>query len=383
MFKFISKRSIITLLTASLLSLSALPNVAQAYALKIYKVESALYPFVQVYFRTFDDHQQPLVNLNELNVGLMVKGKSYDLAKKQYRIESIRHRNEAIRTVLVLDTSGSMAGRPFTAALRAVGTYFQAKRPQDEIAVIAIDSRSTNGFTVVSEFERDKDALARRVLDIQPISRQSRIYDSIGAAMKKCGMSAQGSELPKPDNYIISCSIVVFSDGRDQGSALSREELNARITSLNIPIPIYSLAYTRNRRDFRNLESLSTNSFGIYYPIGESVDNMVPTVEQIQNILQSDYVLTFRSYLKVDGEEHAIKVGVEYPSGSGKFTYEGAKMEAVELPIDKKNTPDLVDKMQKLNELIPELSSEDGKDKEQAPYFKAIQPPTSTTPAQP
>ncbi|MGH8476180.1 MAG: hypothetical protein ACRERV_04705 [Methylococcales bacterium] len=59
---------------------------------------------------------------------------------------------------------------------------------------------------------------------------------------------------------------------------------------------------------------------------------MQKTVEQIQNIIQSDYVLTFRSAIEVDGEDHAIKVGIEYPSGSGKFIYENARMEAIEPP---------------------------------------------------
>lgn len=152
--------------------------------------------------------------------------------------------------------------------------------------------------------------------------------------MQMCGMSSQGSVsvTPSPESHIVSCSIVVFSDGKDEASAASREELNARITAMNIPVPIYSLAYSKNTKDFKNLESISKNSFGIYYPIGESVERMQPTVEQIQNILQSDYVLMFRSAVPVDGEEHAVKVGVEYPSGSGKFTYENSKMEAVEPP---------------------------------------------------
>ena len=144
---------------------------------------------------------------------------------------------------------------------------------------------------------------------------------------------------------------MVFSDGLDEGSALSREELNGRITALNIPIPVYSLAYTKQSKHFKNLESLSKNSFGIYYLIGETVDKMQQTVEQIQNIVQSDYVLTFRSVVPVDGEEHAIKVGVEYPSGSGKFTYENAKMEAIEPPP----VPAILQEMQRLDSLFPPL----------------------------
>jgi len=168
---------------------------------------------------------------------------------------------------------------------------------------------------------------------------------------------------------------VVFSDGFDEGSALSREELNGRITALNIPIPVYSLAYTRQSKHFKNLESLSKNSFGIYYLIGETVDKMQQTVEQIQNIVQSDYVLTFRSIVPVDGEEHAIKVGVEYPSGSGKFTYENAKMEAIEAPP----VPAILQEMQRLDSLFPPLPTG------ATPYFDrpaeaAGAPKAATTP---
>jgi len=346
--------------------------VPGSYGLKVYKVESALYPYVQVYFRTFDESQQPLVNLNELNVGLMVKGKSYDPAKRQYRLNSIRQRKEGTRSVLVLDTSASMAGNSFEAALKAVARYIDSKRPQDEITVLTIsDKGNKTGYNIVSEFERDPAALGRRIADIKADSKQSRIYDTIGAGMQMCGMSSQGSVTPALDNHIISCSVVVFSDGKDEGSALSREELNGRISALNLPIPIYSLAYSKNNKDFKNLESISKNSFGIYYPIGESVDRMQPTVEQIQNILQSDYVLTFRSAIPVDGEEHAIKVGVEYPTGSGKYTYESAKMEAVEPPP----APAILSAIAELNNLIPALPEG------ATPYFDLKAPAAAAAPA--
>jgi VWA domain-containing protein len=268
----------------------ALPG---GYGLKIYRVDYSLYPFIQVYFRTFNQ-QQPLVNLNVLNIGLMVKGRAYDPMKRQYEIQSIRQRQEATRTVLVLDASKSMRGQPFEAAVRAAGRFIDSKRPQDEVAILSIRDRK-EGYDLVSQFERDPGALGLRLLDVVADGQKTRLYDSIGAAMQLCGMAAQGSISPTSSNYIVSCSIVVFSDGLDDGSALSREELNARITSLTLPIPIYSLAYSRTSNAyFRNLESLSKNSFGIYYLVGETVARMQPIVEEIQNILQSDYVVTFR-----------------------------------------------------------------------------------------
>jgi hypothetical protein len=303
-----------------------------SFGLKIFRVESGLYPFVQVYFRTFNQDMRPLVNLNEMNMGVMVKGKSYDPMKRQYRVQSIANRGEAIRSVLVIDCSKTMAGEPFRSALRAAARFIDSKRPQDQVALLAI--RDTDqGFEVVSDFERDSAALGRRLADVKCDGNKTRLYDAIAGAMQMCGMVSQGGTQSNDAEYIISNSIVVISDGKDEGSALTREELNTRISNLGIPIPIYSLAYSRvDPSHLRNLEALSKNSFGIFYNIGESYDRMQSTVEDIYNILKNDYVLVFRSYVPVDGETHALKVGLEYPSRSGRMTYQSAEFEAIEPP---------------------------------------------------
>lgn len=329
-----------------------------SYGIKVYRTESALYPYVQVYFRTFDQEQMPLINLNEMNIGVMVKGRPYDPMKRQYMVHSIRQRQEATRTVLVLDASGSMNGGPFNAALRAAARYIDSKRPQDEIAVLAIRD-SKQGYEVVSQFERDTNALGRRLADIKADGLKTRLYDTIGAAMQMCGMSAQGSVAPSASNYVVSCSVVVVSDGKDEGSALSREELMGRITNLGIPLPIYSLAYTKvNPAYFKNLEALSKNSFGKYYLIGEAYDKMQKVVEEIQHIIQNDYVVTFRSYLPVDGEPHIFKVGIDYPARSGKYVYESSNFEAIQAPP----VAELQRQKEMLGQILPTLP--DGN-----PYF--------------
>jgi Mg-chelatase subunit ChlD len=333
------KRAFVVAMIAAVCAGMAVPAAAQpastnleGFGLKIFKVESALYPFVQVYFRTFDQDMQPLVNLNELNIGVMVKGRAYDVGKKQYFVQSIRNREEAVRTVLVIDCSKTMAGQPFEDTLQAAVRFIESKRDQDQVAIIAVND-SEGGYEIVSNFERDGDALARRLADLEADAMTTRLYDGIGAAMQMSGMVSQGGVQTGDAEYIVSTSIVVFSDGKDEGSALSRPELMNRITNLPVPIPIYAVAYSRiDPEHLKNLEALAKNSFGKFYNLGESTERMQRVVEEIQNILQNDYVVTFRSYLPVDGESHALKVGLEYPSRSGKMTYQGAEFEAVEVP---------------------------------------------------
>lgn len=317
------------------LAYSADPSTnLQGYGMKIFRVESGLYPFVQVYFRTFDQEMNPLVNLNELNIGLMVKGQAYAIEKKQYYLESIRNRQESIRTIFVLDNSKTMAGPPFDTSMIAVLRFIAGKRFQDQVAIIALDDNK-DGYQIISNFESDPGTLGRRLADVRAIGQKTRLYDGIAAAMQLAAGSDAGANQSADSEYVASTSVIVFSDGKDEGSALSREDLMNRITNLKLPVPIYSLAYTKiDSKYLKNLQALSLNSFGKYFHIEEAYEKMTRSVEDIQNILQSDYVLTFRAYLPVDGEAHIMKVGLEYPSRSGKFRYESSQFEALAPPTE-------------------------------------------------
>jgi len=338
----------------------------EGFGLKIFRVESALYPFVQVYIRTFDQDMNPLINLNHSNIGLMVKGQVYDPLKKQYMIQSIRGRQEALRSIIVIDTSKTMAGPPFLSALKATARFIDAKRPQDQVAILALNDNA-EGYSLISNYERDQGTLGRRLADIMAKGEKTKLFDGVAAALQLAGTASAGGTTTNDASYVASTSIILLSDGKDDGSALTREELMTRISSLPVPIPIYSLAYTKVEEKYlNNIIALSKNSFGKYYPIDNSTERMTRCVENIQNIMQSDYVVTFRGYIPVDGNRYTVKVGVEYPSGSGKMRYSSDSFETIALPQIEK----VLQLQEKLNMTLPIL-------KDANPYYenKFIQSP--------
>lgn len=345
---------ILALVFAAVLAANLGHAATQGYGLKIFRVESGLYPFVHVYMRTFDQEMSPLVNLNVLNIGVMVEGRAYDPRKKQYFIQPIRSREEATRSILVLDTNKVLKGPDFEAMVRAAARFIDAKRPQDQVAILALDN-SGEGYTVLSNFDREPGILGRRLADLQPRSDKTRLYDGVAAAMQMAG-SAVGGDSSSDVEYIVSTSIIVLGGGRDDDSAISRSDLMTRISGLKIPTPIYSLGFTGpDNKDPRNLQALSKNSFGKYYPIGTAYDTITRSIEDIQNIMQSDYVLTFRSYIPVDGNRHNVKIGVEYPTGSGIMYYDSSSFEAIEPPT----FPRILEAQQKIDKAIPALKNEE------------------------
>ena len=85
---------------------------------------------------------------------------------------------------------------------------------------------------------------------------------------------------------------------------------------------------------------------------------MQAVVEEIQEILQNDYVVVFRSYVPVDGEEHVYKIGVDYPARSGKYLYQSGKFEAIEAPP----VQAILEQLEILSKYLPALPNGD-------PYF--------------
>lgn len=345
---------ILALVLAAVLAANIGHAATQGYGLKIFRVESGLYPFVHVYMRTFDQEMNPLVNLNVLNIGVMVEGRAYDPRKKQYLIQPIRSREEGTRSILVLDTNKVLKGADFEAMVRAAARFIDAKRPQDQVAVLALDN-SSEGYTMLSNFDREPGVLGRRLADLQPRGEKTRLYDGVAAAMQMAG-SAVGGDSSSDIEYIVSTSIIVLGSGRDDDSAISRSDLMTRISGMKIPAPIYSLGFTApDTKEQRNLQALAKNSFGKHYPIGTAHETITRSIEDIQNIMQSDYVLTFRAYIPVDGGRHNVKIGVEYPTGSGIMYYDASSFEAIEPPT----FPRILEAQQKIDKAIPAIKEEE------------------------
>ncbi len=327
------KRIITTFLFACLaLGSSASHGNLSGFSFKIYYVNSTLYPFVQVYMRTFDEDFLPIESLNELQVALMDRGRVYEPEKKQYFVESLRDRQEAVRLVAVLDNSKSMEGEPFNNALKGTARVIDSKRPQDQMAVVALTDDGT-GYTLVSNFEKDRDALIRRVRDVKLENDSTRLYDAIAASLQLCGASSQGEGRVTVDSIVISCSILVFSDGTNEDSAMTRSDLMNRITELPVPLPIYSYDTAgADKQGALNLQALSLNSFGRFYDANATRDRLTASIDQMMDVITSDYVLTFRAYAPMDGNNHPFKVALEYPSRSGKYWMDGAHYEAIDFP---------------------------------------------------
>lgn len=118
--------------------------------------------------------------------------------------------------VLVLDSSGSMAGAPIEAAKAAAKSFVAQKRPEDLIAIVAF----ADAPVVLSGFTDSADALTAQI-DAITAGGDTAMYDAVVTA----------AQLFADTDPNARRTMIVLTDGQDDGSAGTLDDAKAAITA--------------------------------------------------------------------------------------------------------------------------------------------------------
>lgn len=131
--------------------------------------------------------------------------------------------SDDLEVVLVLDTSGSMAGSPLAAAQSAALSFVEAMPTGVNVAVVTF----ANGTTVASSFTTDADETTAAVLGIQAFG-ETALYDGLLVAADQFDLTSQARR-----------TVVLLSDGGDTVSESTLE--NALVALINRGVSYYAI----------------------------------------------------------------------------------------------------------------------------------------------
>jgi hypothetical protein len=138
------------------------------------------------------------------------------------------------RHVFVIDASISLSSQTFEKALRASAQIIDKGNRQDEFAIIAI--RDTfRGNVLVSDFTNDPKQLALGLANIKSDGRNTALFDGMYDALNIC-RNRTNKRMWYNFGSASNCSMIVFSDGRDEGSMITKEDFKLRVRELKVPI---------------------------------------------------------------------------------------------------------------------------------------------------
>ena len=155
--------------------------------------------------------------------------------------------------ILVVDTSGSMKGDKLTNMQAALRTFLaQVPSDQEKLGLVEFNSGVTNVIEL-DALAKNRGALTREIDGLQA-NGNTAFLDAVRTAYRRLQQTGD----PERIN-----AIVAMTDGRENASRVSLQQLVEEVRAGNqkVPVIIFSVAYG-NDADMRLLEALSTTSGG-------------------------------------------------------------------------------------------------------------------------
>lgn len=205
-----------------------------------------------------------------------------------------------IYVLLLLDTSGSMAGEKITASRQAAGRFIENLRAEDSVAVLTFDSRTETQI----EFTTDHQA-AREIVELVQATPNGTtcLYDAAYKAVQMISTLPAGRR-----------AIVLLTDGIDDSgkgrpcSTHTLEEVVALASQPKSRVPIYTIGLGRDV-DQKALEQIARRTQGRfqYAPGSAQLDALF---NRLSDELRSQYRLLYRS--TASPGEHTLTLRVTY-----------------------------------------------------------------------
>ena len=271
--------------------------------------------YVMVPFTVLGVKGAPLTNLREKDVKLLVDGKpvATDLFERSI--------NAPVSWTILLDGSGSMglAGK-MEAAKTAIDALTARRRPGDDFALYVFDSDGRANELV--PFTENPAAITRAVDTVKPWGKTA-FFDALAKM-------PEYSELGRNP----SRAIILLSDGIDNASKMTRDEVERKLEGVAIPIYAFGLRESAEKNmasagtiseemsDIDLLEELTAATGGKLF-VGNTSEMAAEAIDDLEQVLRAQYLIGFpptgkgavkyrRISLQLAGRAQTIRVRAGY-----------------------------------------------------------------------
>ena len=150
--------------------------------------------------------------------------------------------------LLVLDTSGSVKGPPLEGIKKSAVEFVSLLGKLDRCAVITFNDEAN----LVVPFTSDKNRLRRKIARLMTKGKNTVLFDALDLAFLLLKNEKDRRRF-----------VVLFSDGKDEGSQSNPREVIKRARKSQIAV--FCLGYSRvEKRYLKNLENISQRTGGVF-----------------------------------------------------------------------------------------------------------------------
>ncbi len=209
---------------------------------------------------------------------------------------------QGVAYVFLVDISRSLSPELFQRMVGGIETWIAGMGPSDRAALIAFGESSD----LIVDYTGDQEELLTGLASLGPTDDLTLLHQALADALE----ISRRLDADLPGRR----ALVIFSDGKDEGSSFEAEDVLARLR--DDPSPIYSIGYSRlrdpaERRSYLNLlQRFSSNSGGVFFAAEETrFEEAYESIRQaIRRVWVADFLCTD---CRTDGSLHRLQVRVD------------------------------------------------------------------------
>ena len=273
----------------------------------------------QIISRNFPDLTLYVVVENER--GEVVTGLSPSLFS--FRINSLEEtgrvnitpfsmREPPIDYSIIFSNSGIMIGEPLDFQKNAILQFIETMRPRDTLSLYTVGEEAN----VIFEGLRRDDIDPSVINGISVTTAQPRLYDSIINVMRRVQRRQTERRV-----------VILMTDGRDQNSRFTREQTEAVLAEVGVPI--YAVGMRVLAGQTLNHVHEMANFTGGAYIFAPNASDIPATLRRLNSRITQPYIINLRvRSLRADNLPHIIEVSVNErdATGSGSRTFTAVRV---------------------------------------------------------
>lgn len=282
--------------------------------IRITQVDATNFPDVRVVASIVDAQDRPVSGLAAREIVLSEEG-STQSASVEVSAESA-----PIALALVLDTSGSMLGRPLADAKSAMGQLIRSLGPNDQSAVLTFNSV----VTVDQALTTNKDVLVAATNAAVAVGNTA-IFDAVAKAIDVLVAAPPQARR----------AIVLLTDGVDTASTVSSRTVTDRVQGEGYPVYVIGLGTSLDRPTLQALADASRGGQAFVAPTSAQLASIYAGLSE--RIL-TQYTLSYHSNAReaAEGTSRTLTVQVTRASsilGSTSTTFTVPAGHGIKAPV--------------------------------------------------
>jgi Mg-chelatase subunit ChlD len=255
-------------------------------------------PSVRAFLDVLDEIGEPAAEIRSGQLSATLGQEVLEL-RESY---PFRARAQGVAYVFLVDISRSLSLSEFQLILEALDVWILSLRPVDRVAVIAFGDESR----LVLDFTDDRTAIQSALYSLGPSDNQTVLHEALKQGLELC--DRRDPDLPGRR------VLMVLTDGRDEGSGLTADDVLASLR--RDPVPIYAIGVSSlrdpglRRRYLDLLRRFAANSGGTFHEA--STSSLGTAYEAIRKAIHGVWVADFTCPSCIPaGEEHRLQVQIE------------------------------------------------------------------------